>query len=233
MIRYGMEGYVTGICFLAFFYRSVLVFPMGILCAVLYCQWKRTRLCEKRKEILQQQFRDWINAAASHLQSGSSVENAFVHAGRELTLLYGEETDIRREIRGMEHLLANNIPLEKILLELGDRSQAEDIRNFAEVFAIGKRSGGNLREMIENCCGIIGMKAEVEREIQTLLHGKVMEQKVMCLIPFGIISYISITSPGYFQPLYHNPAGVCMMSICLLCYLFSVWLSARIVHIEV
>ena len=233
VLRYAIEGFVAAVCFLCFFYRMLLILPMGIAGAAFYCRWKKGLLCENRKHLLQQQFRDWINAASGHLQSGSSVENAFVRAGRELALLYEAETDIRREVQSMEHLLANNIPLEKILADLGERSGMEDIRNFADVFAVGKRSGGNLREMIENCCQIIAMKAEVEREIRTLLHGKMMEQKVMCLIPFGIICYISFSSPGYFDALYHTCAGICIMTGCLVSYLFSVWISLRIVHIEV
>ncbi len=199
----------------------------------LFCEWKRKELCEIRKRKLEQQFRDWIEGASHHLETGCSVENALIRAGRELRLVYGEESDICRETRGMEHLLANNISVEKILSDFGERSQAADICHFADVFATGKRSGGNLRELIADSCESIAMRAYTEREIHTLLHGKVMEQKVMCLIPFGIMLYISISSPGYFTPLYHNPAGICVMTLCLAVYLFSVWLSLFIIRIEV
>lgn len=190
-------------------------------------------MCVQRQRKLELQFRDWIDGASGHLQAGSSVENAFLKAGKELTLLYESTADIHREVQSMEHLLANNIPLEKIFYDLGERSQTENIQNFADVFATGKRSGGNLREMIANTCEITGMKTDVEREIRTMIHGKMMEQKVMCVIPFGIILYISLSSPGYFSPLYHNPAGICMMTVCMLFYLFSVWISLRIIRIEV
>ncbi len=205
----------------------------GIVCMFLFCRWKRKELCKLRKQKLEQQFRDWIEGVSHHLETGCSVENAFVRAGKELELLYGGESDILREARSMEHLLANNVPLEKVLSDFAERSQVSDICHFADVFAIGKRSGGNLKELIGDSCEIIAMRTDTEREIRTLLHGKIMEQKVMCLIPFGIIFYISISSPGYFAPLYHNPAGICVMTLCLTVYLFSVWLSLWIIHIEV
>ena len=212
-IQYGLTGFLAG---------SRFLIGMAIPCAFLYCKWKGKELGEKRRRRLELQFRDWIDSASGHLQAGCSVENAFVKSGRELTYLYDSAADIHREIRSMEHLLANNIPLEKILYDFGERSQAENIQNFADVFATGKRSGGNLREMISDTC-----------EIQTMIHGKVMEQKIMCFIPFGIILYISLSSPGYFSSLYHNPAGICMMTACLLFYLFSLWISLRIIRIEV
>lgn len=91
---------------------------MAIPCAFLYCKWKGKELGEKRRRRLELQFRDWIDSASGHLQAGCSVENAFVKSGRELTYLYDSAADIHREIRSMEHLLSNNIPLEKILYDL-------------------------------------------------------------------------------------------------------------------
>lgn len=182
---------------------------------------------------MEQQFKDWIQVTASCLRSGYSVENAFLKAGDELKLLYGNKTDIQTEVQNMKQQILNNVTLENILWDFAQRSGVEDIRNFADVFEVGKRTGGNLNEMIDNCCGIITMKAAVEQEIHTLLHGKSMEQKIMCLAPFAIISYIQVTSPLYFSPLYHNIAGICIMTGCLLLYLFSVGLSLHIIRIEV
>jgi len=199
---------------------------------IFFCRWKQKQLCKKRRNELENQFKDWLECVIVSLQSGNSIENAFIKAGKEMALFYGEDADIRREMKEMNYLLENNVTLEKILLDLGNRSGSEDIRNFAEVFLIGKRSGGNLREIIESCCSVIVMKMDLEREIQTMIHGKVLELKVMCVVPFGIILYISISSPGYFSPLYHNVAGICIMTGCLLFYLGAVVMSAKIVKIE-
>jgi len=199
---------------------------------IFFCRWKQKQLCKKRRNELENQFKDWLECVIVSLQSGNSIENAFIKAGKDMALFYGEDADIRREMKEMNYLLENNVTLEKILLDLGNRSGSEDIRNFAEVFLIGKRSGGNLREIIESCCSVIVMKMDLEREIQTMIHGKVLELKVMCVVPFGIILYISISSPGYFSPLYHNVAGICIMTGCLLFYLGAVVMSAKIVKIE-
>lgn len=190
-------------------------------------------MCEQRKHLLREQFKEWIEAADCELQAGSSIENAFVKAGRELRLLYGEDTDIRVEIRRMEHLLNNNVTFENILTDLAERSGIEEICSFADAFVIGKRMGGNLREMIEGCCKIVVMKTDVEREIRTLLHGRQTEQRIMCFVPFVIVGYISLSTPEYFAPLYHNPAGICIMTICLLLYLFAFCIGMRIVQIRV
>lgn len=224
---------MMGSLILYFFYESNWVAFPAVPCAIIYCTYKRKQLLKKRKQELEQEFQDWIRIVDSGLQSGYSVENAFRRAGREIALLYGKETIIRKETYRMEQLLENNMTLEQILWDFGQRSGSEDIYHFADVFMAGKRSGGNLREMISGCCEMLIEKIETEREIKTLLHGKVTEQRVMCVVPFAIMLYIGMSSPGYFAPLYHNPAGICIMTGCLALYLFSVICSLRIVRIEV
>ena len=216
-----------------FFYRSFLaLIPLSGIGLLAFGRVRGLK-AERIREELAVQFRECILAVATSLQAGYSVENAFLRAGEELKLLYGKETDIQKEICNLKHLLTNNVPLEKILWDFGERSGGKDIQNFADVFAAGKRSGGDLREMIGSCCEIIVMRRDTEREIRTLIHGKVTEQKIMCCVPFGIIGYISISSPGYFAPLYHNTGGICIMTLCLILYLFAVRMSLSIVRIEV
>lgn len=87
------------------------------------------------------------------------------------------------------------------------------------VFAAAKRSGGELTDIISQTAGIIRDKIQVQEEIHTMTAARVFEQKIMNGIPFGIILYIDLTSPGFFQTMYHTwlgpdlydglPGGVC------------------------
>jgi len=59
------------------------------------------------------------------------------------------------------------------------------------------------------------------------------EQRVMNLVPFLIILYMNFSSPEFFQTLYTTLLGRITMTLCLLVYAFSLWLSGRIMSIEV
>ena len=52
----------------------------------------------------------------------------------------------------------------------------------------------------------------------------------MNLMPMGILLYLKVTSPGYFDVLYGNVAGVCVMSVCLAVYLAAYALSERMME---
>ena len=213
-----ISGAVTA--FLAyFFYRSLwAVLPLLPVGAVFYSKIRRNK-GEQEREELAVQFRECILAASTLLGAGYSVENAFRECGQDMRLMYGEDALICRELKMVTSGLNINIPLEELLADLGERSGCEEIIQFGEVFSIAKRSGGNLAEIIESSADLIGRKAELKREVDTLLSGRKMELTIMELMPFAILAYIGVTTPGYFDMLYSDLYGRLIMTGCLVAYM--------------
>lgn len=232
-VKYGMQGFCVVILFAYFFYHSYIAVFLLSPYVYYFLQKKRKELCLKRKQELCLQFRDMILSLSECLYAGYSVENAFREVYRDMHLLHGGDALICQEICHIIISLENNAVLEKLLSDLGNRSGVDDIRDFGEIFAIGKRSSGDLKEIIRSSAAVIGEKIEIKRDIRTLISAKVFEQKIMSVVPFAIILYISVTSKGFFAPLYHNAAGIVIMTGCLFVYVLSGYLSGKIIGIEV
>lgn len=215
------------------FYDSFLMGAAGLFLFPLFLRQKKRSLAKKRQEKLMSAFKDLILSFSAGLRAGYSIENAFLEAYRDLRFIYEENDDILRECSQICNQMKNNQVLEKLLEDFGERSGQQDIKDFASVFVIAKRSGGNLSAIIQNTAHIISEKIEVKREIQVMFAARRMEQKIMNIIPFVIILYIRVTSVGYFDVLYGNAAGVIIMSVCLLVYAFAYFLSRRIMSIEI
>lgn len=126
-----------------------------------------------------------------------------------------------------------NRPVELLLADMGRRSGIQDIDQFAQVFAAAKRSGGELTDIISQTAGIIRDKIQVQEEIYTMTAARVFEQKIMNGIPFGIILYIDLTSPSFFQTMYHTWLGRICMTVCLGVYVGAVYLAKRILDIPI
>lgn len=90
-----------------------------------------------------------------------------------------------------------------------------------------------MRGIIANTAEIIGDKQEIRREIETVVSEKRLEQQIMRYIPFFIIFYISLTTKGYFESLYHNIFGWVLMTGSLVVYVAACRISDRILNIEV
>lgn len=226
--------YITIACLIAkLFYNSFLVGTLAFFLLPFLLRQKKRSLAKKRQERLVLAFKDLILSFSAGLKAGYSVENAFMEAYKDLRFIYEEENDILQECSQICNQIKNNRMLETLLVDFGDRSGQQDIQDFASVFVIAKRSGGNLSAIIQNTAQIISEKIEVKREIQVMFAAKRMEQKIMNILPFAIIFYIRMTSSGYFDALYGNASGVIVMSACLLIYAFAYFLSRKIMNIEV
>ena len=215
------------------FYDSMIAWFLMLPLLVLSLKEKRIQLCQKRKRKLEMEFRDVILSVSANLQAGYSVENAFGEAYKDIVLLYGTESVMAGELRLIFRKLNNNEQLESALMNLAKRSGVQDIRDFADIFSIAKRGGGDMRTIIANTASMIGDKQEVRREIETVVSEKKLEQQIMRYIPFFIIFYISLTTKGYFESLYHNLTGWIVMTVALVVYMAACKLSDRILNIEV
>lgn len=220
---------LTGL-FAYFFYRSV--FAMIPLSAIgISAFWLLSRQkAEKAREELAGQFRECILAVATLLQAGYSVENAFLECRQDMVLMYGEEAAICQELGLLQRGMRINITLEELLMDMAGRSGCGDIAQFAQIFALAKRGGGNMAEIIRNSASQIGRQIELRQEIQMILGGKKMELTVMKMMPFGILLYIDMGNPGYFDPLYHNFVGIAVMTGCLGLYLGAYLMGERVMR---
>lgn len=219
------------VMFLAcFFYRSLwAALPLAVLGVFYFRMQKRNKIENYRRE-LELQFKECILSVSISLRAGYAVENAFLESRKDMRLLFGGQSPIYQELEIIRRGLVINVTLEEMLGDLAKRSDSGEIRQFAEIFAIAKRNGGSLPEIIHSSSEIIARKMDTMQEIQTLLSGRQMEQKIMKAMPFGILLYIGVSYPGYFDMLYHNWQGAIIMTVCLIIYLLAYVLSDRILE---
>jgi tight adherence protein B len=204
-----------------FFYRSllmtILLVPVGVFFFKKQLKSKKKKCVDK----LTVEFKECIMSVSTALKAGYAVENAFIESLGDMKLLYGEKSLIYSELELIRRGLIINITLEELLEDLAERSGSGEIRQFARIFSIAKRNGGNIPEIIRTSSELIGQKIETTQEIRTVLSGRRMEQNIMKIMPFGILTYIGISYPGYFDSLYHNLKGILIMTICLAIYIFA------------
>lgn len=230
----------------AFLQGSIIIFAVSYLfygtwiCAILFSpyliryikSWERQTI-KKRQEIFRLQFKEAIQSLSAGLNVGYSVENALREACIELKGLYRKDDVILKELAYMIRQIQMNLTAENVFAQFAARTGDEDVQTFVTVFNMAKRSGGDTMEIVRNVVRQMGEKIDVEREIQTVISAKKMELRIMTAIPFAMIIYLRISFPEFLSVLYGNPAGVIIMTACLLIFLVSYEMGKRIVEIEV
>lgn len=215
------------------FYQSVLATLVLLPLVIPLTRRFKARQVERRRAQMMGEFRELLESLVTALKAGYAPENAFREAYREMTFLFGEESGICKELTYILRGIDNHRSLEDLLQTFAAHCDIEEITEFADVFVIAKRQGGNLTEILERTDGLIRDRIDVEGEIRVLLAARRYEQMVMDLVPFGIIVYIGLTSPGFFNAMYHNAFGILVMSACLAAYIAAFRLSERIMDIKV
>lgn len=230
---YMLEGLLIVTATGYFFYHSWIACLCLLPVLFFFLKEKKRELAKKRRQELSGQFKDFILAIAANQKAGYSIENAIRESYRDMEMLYGAESMICVEIRYIMAGLENNTALEKLIYSLGMRSGLQDVLQFADVFAIAKRGGGNMTDILAKTAAVIEQKTYTDKEIQLMISARKTEQKIMNLVPFLIIFYVGGTSRGFFDVLYNNVIGIVIMTVCLGFYGAAFLLSRRIVDIEV
>lgn len=227
------QGLTVVIILGALFYRSIFGI---ILLSPLIIYYRRIRvkgLIKERKWKLNLEFKDGILALAAALEAGYSAENAFEEACKDLKQIYPDNSIISQEFAYIINQIRMNITVEKALGDFAERTGIEDILSFSEVFCTAKRTGGDLINVIKITSNMISDKIEVKREIVTLITAKRLEANIMKFTPLLILVYLSVSSPGFLDPMYHNLAGAAIMTVFLLFYLAAFLIIDKIISIEV
>lgn len=225
-----------GLCFAVglIFYENIILAIILSLAGILYIPFRKKEQLQKKKEVLTIQFKDTLYFLSVSLSAGKSMETALLDVYKTMLGIYPDKTsDIIMELEIMNQQILMNEPIEKIFYDLAQRSKIEDIKSFADVIMISKRAGGNLVEVIKNTSETIREKVEIQNEIQNLIAGKKFEQKVMAIVPFGLVLFLKSSSSDYLQPLMTTAYGHIIMTIALIMLLLGQLIGRKIMKIEV
>lgn len=220
---------MLGILYYRSFFSIVLLSPI----VYFYRKKRAGNLIKEKKWRLNLEFKDGIAALSAALEAGYSAENAFSEACSDLLRTEHENSLILKEFQFIVNQIRINTPVEKALTQFGERTGIEDIISFSNVFSSAKRTGGDLIHVIGITSKIISDKIEVKRDIRTLITAKRLEANIMKAVPLFILIYLSVSSPGFLDPLYHNLFGVVIMTVFLITYLAALLMIDKIVDIEV
>ncbi|MBO6214580.1 MAG: hypothetical protein J6N76_03465, partial [Lachnospiraceae bacterium] len=203
-----------------------------LIIIVNHIRYKRS-LLEKNKGLFLREYKELLISVSGSLQSGYSVENSFREAEESLSLLYGRDSRILEPLRRLNGKVAMRQPIENAFYEFADDYPLEEVTNFSLIFGFGKRLGGdyikNLRRTVEK----IEESIELKQEIATSIAEKRMELKVMSVMPISIIAYIKLGSPEFISSMYHSPAGILIMTLCIAIYALAIFIGNAIVNIKV
>ena len=188
-------GFVVGmiagaVVFQIFFGLWIFSIIAAAGCGIVGILAYKNILHKKRNALLLLEFRDMLESISTSLGSGKNTTQAFSDARSDMKNQYGEQTDIVKELDIILSGLESNVTAEVLLKDFAKRSHNENIQNFADVFSVANRTGGNIRQIVYETKNVINDKINVEQEIQTLISGKKNELNIMMVLPLIVVTQV-------------------------------------------
>ena len=177
----------------------------------------------RRQAAFADQLDDSLQLMASSLRAGHSLLRAVDSVSQEAASPTAEEfSRIVNETRvGRD--------LNDSLDEVAERMGRDDFTWVAQAIAIHREVGGNLAEVLDAVCRTIRERNAIRRQVKALAAEGKLSAIVLMALPFGIVSFISITNPGYLAAFTASPIGYAMLAVASLMMLVGgLWLKKTV-----
>ncbi|MGN0393767.1 MAG: type II secretion system F family protein [Coprococcus sp.] len=209
----------------------VFMVVVGIIAGKMFIPIRTKSIIVKNQSQLKEQFRSMLESVNTSLGAGNNAIDSFESAYRDLKVQYDESAFILQELNVLLIANRNNIDIETMLLDFGERSGIDDIRSFANVYDICYRKGGNLRDVINNTHAILSDKMSIMEDIETMVASNKMEQNMMVVMPIALIGVIKMMSPD-FGDNYTTAAGVIATTLGIICFVAAYYIGRKILDIK-
>ena len=204
----------------------------GIGAGVFFVKIRAEQIKNNRISRLKSQFRDMLEALTTSLGAGKNVVDSFNAVYDDLRVQYDENAFILKELEVILDGMNNNIDIEELLADFGERSGLDDIKSFANVFKISYRKGGNIKDVIRSTHEILSDKMEISEDIETIITGSKNEQNIMIVMPVVLIAMLKFTGGG-FADNFATPSGIISTTIAIGMFIAAYFIGRKVMEIKV
>lgn len=216
-----------------FFFRSLWGIVVLLPFADFFLSIEIDRDFQRKRNKAKEEFLELLLLLSNSLRAGYSFENAMEQSYPRILKLFKEDAAITKLLNRAVIAKRNNASVSKVFIESGLAMDIQDITEFGEIYEIAHERSGNLTKIMDQTAESIMERINLQKELYLELSERTFEMKIMCVMPFVIMIYVELTSPGYFDAMYHSFDGAAGMLICLIIYTFSYGLGHRFMRIEV
>lgn len=223
---------VLGILFTAmcmvFYHVILLSLPVGFLIAIPMERIYAQSTVKKRLKSLRLQFKDFLSSMSVAARAGNVEIKAIKSALDDLKMTYADDSDIVKEVENIVlQYEKGGIELKDLFDNLADRSDIEDIRNFATIFKAIDGKNDRFGDVVCQTEEIIGQKIETEMEIETVITSAKTETMTMLFMPILVVGAMSVMGKGFMDSLFNTFLGHAAATVALIIFVISFFLMVK------
>ena len=196
--------------------------PMIALGPVWLLEHKRTARVARIEAVLD----GFVLALANALRASPS-------AGRALAMIQPVTAPpLNQEIELVLREMHVGSTLEQALANMSARVQSFQLDAAMTGLLIGRQTGGDVPAILDGSAHTLREMTRLRGVLRSKTAEGRAQASVLAVFPLGMILVFEFASPGYFQPLTESLTGVVIMSIALSMWGASIFMTRKIMSVE-
>lgn len=232
MIKRMIVSGICGMCIFYMLYKNIWISLCGMIVFALYGGLNKRNFEKTRKRRIQMRFMDFLLCLEPLLKTSGTFSGAFCEAVLDYKRFHGND-EVSKYLEKAVNEFRMNSSTSEVLGELAEKLNIEDARAFAGSMDVCESTGGNAVEVTTRTTELLVGRIRILCDINTVLSGKIFEQKVITMMPFILLGLLAAAAGSYLEPLYASAAGRVVMTAAGFLFLAQWIIGKKISDIEV
>jgi len=168
-----------------------------------------------------------IDLMSRALKAGHAVTSAIEMVAQEIADPVSGEFRIVFEQQNL------GLPLREAMLNLAERVPLADVRFLATAILVQKETGGNLAEVLDKTAALMRERIRLHGQLKIYTAQGRLTGWILCLMPFIILSLISLANYNYERRLWTTSIGLHLVYAGLVMMAVGVLVIRKIIDIKV
>lgn len=201
---------------------AVAVVVSGVIGASFWLKLKISR----RQKRFNDQLSDASGMIGNAMRSGFSFLQAVGMVSEEM------DSPIAEEFGRIVRETSLGASIEESFANLRQRVHSYDLDLFVTAVLIQREMGGNLASMMDTISQNIRDRIMAVREMDALTAQGRLSGLVVGLLPLGVMAFIGVTNPSYYQGLFVSQYGYWCVGYAVISYIIGMMLIKKITDVN-
>ncbi len=222
----GALGVITTVIMFVMHLPLLAALGAGFAAGIGLPRWILGMMANGRIKKFTEEFPNAIDIIVRGIKSGLPVHDC-------MRLISTECPDpLATEFRKLLESISVGTSIDQSLEKMYQRMPTSEVRFFSIVLAIQQKTGGNLAEALNNLSVVLRSRKLLKEKIKALSGEAVASAFIIGSLPPGIGLMVTVTSPGYMNPLIDDPRGHIILAIGIRMEMAGIFVMRRMINFK-
>lgn len=179
-----------------------------------------------KKRQIEQDLLNAIIIMNNAFRSGRSTMQAIEIVAHEL------KGPISQEFRKMHLEISYGLSLDVVFDRFSKRVESEEVSYITSSLSILNKTGGNIIKVFSSIEKMLFNKRKLKQEMKSLTSSANMISKILLIMPFIFVIFITILNPSYFTSLFNTTLGNFLLFMIILLYGLYAFIVNKIMKVR-